>query len=481
MTGLSHPGTWLLTLLVAATAGQTAGAEEQSQNAALEAMVEADWEAQERRRGRAPHAPEAIRDALAAADRLLDDLRGMPDAPDLGPEAAALWALRREAGQIDSMGPNARLALYRKIRGSARRLALKNPLIASRPLVFLKRRRFICQMLHEYLGYYYDYDDVAGGGVYLLENPGCSLQVRDLIRHRLPRGNYTTLAVSFDAKTVYFAFAERAPEKPDYHSPERRSFHLFAVGADGDNLRQLTRGPNDDFDPCPLPDGGVAFMSTRRGGFGRCHNPWEPLPSYTLHRVDATGENVRTLSFHETNEWHPSVLEPPRRRRCRHTVWQLHDADQRLLSAQGDSRVEPGHVRRRRPSCGGGRVAGDRRSGPRRPRCGKRRRSVRLARDRHARSLFSRSARLAEQLLPRPLAPVGGLFPGRVQLCPAAGHGAEGQGRHADGPLPPRSLRQHGVTLSGRGYFVHVPRSARAAAGAAGRAEDRRPESGERG
>ncbi len=53
-------------------------------------------------------------------------------------------------------------------------------------------------------------------------------------------------------------------------------------------------------------------MSTRRGGFGRCHNPWEPLPSYTLHRMDASGRNVRTLSFHETNEWHPAVLNDGR-------------------------------------------------------------------------------------------------------------------------------------------------------------------------
>jgi hypothetical protein len=89
------------------------------------------------------------------------------------------------------------------------------------------------------------------------------------------------------------------------------------MDADGANLRRLTDGPNDDFDPCPLPDGSVAFMSTRRGGFGRCHNPWEPLPSYTLHRMDASGGAVQTLSFHETNEWHPSVLADGRIVYCR--------------------------------------------------------------------------------------------------------------------------------------------------------------------
>jgi len=95
-------------------------------------------------------------------------------------------------------------------------------------------------------------------------------------------------------------------------SPERRGFHVFAMDADGGRLRQLTRGYCDDFDPCPLPDGGVAFMSSRRGGFIRRNNPWEPLPTYTLHRMDASGGNLRTLSFHETSEWRPSVLNDGR-------------------------------------------------------------------------------------------------------------------------------------------------------------------------
>jgi hypothetical protein len=140
-------------------------------------------------------------------------------------------------------------------------------------------------MLHEYLGYYYDYGNIDGG-VYVLEAPCRSMERRDLIQGRLPRGNYTTLALSYDAKTVYFAFCERAPSKPNYYTVQRRAFHLYAVDVDGRNLRQLTSGPDDDFDPCPLPDGDLAFMSTRRGGFGRCHNPWEPLPAYTLHRLD---------------------------------------------------------------------------------------------------------------------------------------------------------------------------------------------------
>jgi len=284
---------------------------------AFQEMVEADWAAQECRKNRTPDNISAVRDAYRRAEKLLSDLRKMPEGPDIASEVVALESLRHKVDTVDSLDKQSRLTLYHLVRSITRNMMLKNPLLSSKPIVFMKRRRFICQMLHEYLGYYYDYEDIEGGGVYILEKPGRSLKVRDLIKGRLPRGNYTTLALSYDGRTIYFAFAERAPKKPDYYSPERRCFHIYAMDADGSNLRQLTKGPNDDFDPCPLPDGDIAFMSTRRGGFGRCHNPWEPLPSYTLHRMDNRGNAVQTLSFHETNEWHPSVLADGRIVYCR--------------------------------------------------------------------------------------------------------------------------------------------------------------------
>ncbi len=305
---------WLAAAVVclAAILPSPAAESDADEAGAFRALIEADWTAQERRLGREPEQPETVRAVLARAEQLLADLRRLPHAPDFAREAEALRRLRRESASLESLDPAQRLACYRQVRWQTRELALRNPLLANKPLVFLKRQRFICQMLHEYLGYFYDYGDIAGGGVYVLEQPGRSLRTRDLVQGRLPRGNYTTLALAFDARTIYFAFAERAVEKPDFYSPQRRCFHLFAVDADGGNLRQLTRGPDDDFDPCPLPDGGIAFMSSRRGGFARCNNPWEPLPAYTLHRMQADGSELQTLSWHETNEWHPFVLNDGR-------------------------------------------------------------------------------------------------------------------------------------------------------------------------
>ncbi len=292
------PGATLACLFLACLAGQGLAAPAED---GLRALVEADWAAQEKRLGRAPEQPQALQAALRRADLLAGDARQLGRAPELGAELRDIEQCRDKMTRLDSLAPEDRVRLYRQLRWATRGLALKNPLLAGKPLVFMKRQRFVCQMLHEYLGYFYDYGEVTGGGgVFVLEQPGQSLKVRELIGDRLPAGNYTTLSLGYDGRTAYFAFAPRAARKPSFYSAERQCFHIYAIQTDGTGLRQLTSGPEDDFDPCPLPDGGIAFMSTRRGGFARCNNPWEPIPTYTLHRMDADGSNVRTISLHET-------------------------------------------------------------------------------------------------------------------------------------------------------------------------------------
>lgn len=298
-------GAWVVLLLGAAWAHADDGAD-------LTAWVQADWNAQEVRAGRTADAPEAIAAALERAERLLNHLAGQADSDELRALKDRFEVLREQAKEVDALDAGDRIDLYRAIRSVTREAALGQPLVAGRPLVFLRQHRFVNQMMHEYLGYFYDYGDISGGGVAVLPQPGRSLATVDLTADRFPKGNFTTLSLAHDARTLYFAFADRAETKPAFGSPEQRWFHIYAMDADGGNLRQLTSGDYDDIDPCPLPDGGLAFLSTRRGGFVRCNNPWEPIGTYTLHRMDADGSNIRQLSAHETNEWHPSVLNDGR-------------------------------------------------------------------------------------------------------------------------------------------------------------------------
>ena len=304
----------------------------------MQAMIDDDWHRQEHRKGRTVTDSQAVRDVLESARRLLAALHDEFASLDLQDENRALARCARSVGSVEELDDNARGDLYREIRGIIRRLVFRNPRIAGRPMAFMKRRRFICQMLHEYIGYYYNYDGLHGGGIYVLEEPGISLRTRDLIGDKLPKGSYATLAVSYDGTTVYFAFCELSdaertrqstgnhrgfpaardvPEELNYYSANRACFHIYAVDIDGSNLRQLTDGCNDNFNPCPMPDGTVVFMSSARGGFCRCDNPFEPIPTTTLHVMRPDGSNQHILSYHETNEWHPAALNDGRIAYCR--------------------------------------------------------------------------------------------------------------------------------------------------------------------
>jgi hypothetical protein len=70
----------------------------------------------------------------------------------------------------------------------------------------------------------------------------------------------------------------------------------------------LTEGPFDDFDPIPLPDGGLGFMSTRCQSRFLC---WEPQ-AYVLHRMQPDGTGLRRLSHANISEWDPSILRDGR-------------------------------------------------------------------------------------------------------------------------------------------------------------------------
>ena len=74
-------------------------------------------------------------------------------------------------------------------------------------------------------------------------------------------------------------------------------------------MEQLTDGTWNDFDPCWLPNGRLAFITERRGGYLRCGRV---CPTYTLFDMAPDGSDIRCLSFHETNEWHPSVTHDGR-------------------------------------------------------------------------------------------------------------------------------------------------------------------------
>ena len=108
-------------------------------------------------------------------------------------------------------------------------------------------------------------------------------------------GKFSGLELSYDGKELLFA-ATTANEV----------WHIFNYNLTTNRLLQLTDGPADDFDPCYLPSGRIAFTSTRRSGVGRCVLTPQSL-TYTLYSMEPDGSDIVCLSYHETNEWAPTV------------------------------------------------------------------------------------------------------------------------------------------------------------------------------
>jgi hypothetical protein len=271
-----------------------------------------------------PYSLEQTWQVILRAGKLADRLRPIAEPQRLEPLTLALQQLHRQLDgwqtSDQSPTPADQEALHSEARRLARQIAFSNPRLDFDKLLFVKRHdpdglHLSRHMVHQFYGY----TALPGGGLYVLSDPfSDDPQLTDLLAdsrvqngrlagRRLEPGAFLRPEVCFDGRTILFAYTEALGEKPEW-SPQS-CFHIFRVNADGTGLVQLTDGPWNDFDPCFLPDGRIAFISERRGGYLRCgwSAPRWPSPTYTLHAMEPDGSDVIALSYHETHEWNPSV------------------------------------------------------------------------------------------------------------------------------------------------------------------------------
>lgn len=265
---------------------------------AVEPALEADWRQQDgigtEREPRTYAA--ALERVFARGDALVQDLQaGSPSWEALRQE----WNQRRSGSADDSPEWE---SLWRRVHECRRQIVFSNPLTRTGPLLFI--RQVPGSFSHQLTQVYGRYAR-PGGGVFVLDVPGESLTARPLVTGEPGEGSFQTPDVSFDGQRILFAFCTTDEKRDD-----PRYYHLFRMNADGSGLRQLTRGPFDDFSPRFLPDGTIVFVTTRRGGFHRCGSPGCPV--YTLAAADADGGNIHLLSHHEVQEWDPAVMHDGR-------------------------------------------------------------------------------------------------------------------------------------------------------------------------
>ena len=205
--------------------------------------------------------------------------------------------------------------LFVKISALHRQAALDNPLLDFDDLLFIgyvfpNNEVHMCDQ-------YNPWNINMGGGLYILKDFKTNPVLVDVLQNSqvengpfkgsdLFGGAFLSPDLSFDGKTILFAWSPSTD----------RCYHIFRVNIDGSGLRQLTFGSSsefnfltnsnhNDFDPVWLPNGRIVFISDRRGGYGRCHTKGKP--TFTLHSMKDDGSDIICLSYHETNEWHPSV------------------------------------------------------------------------------------------------------------------------------------------------------------------------------
>ena len=273
---------------------------------------------------------------------LLKYLSTAKNAPDLSAEKKALDALTQKSAKTPIKDTDARYALYEQAYALSKRVSFRNPLLDFERIILMGRRmpatRHMCPQQYGFVG-------TPGGGVFVLDKafsdkPKLRQVLGDtkIAKGRtkgklLSSGAFEGFELDWDARTVYFAWTEAQTGKKQTYKPgdqwfprakftyTRRgdsywapesTYHIFKASidpvsgtADVGTLAQITDGSCNDVDPCVLPNGRITFISERRGGYGRCHGA--QFPSYTLHGMMADGSDIIPFSYHETNEWHPSV------------------------------------------------------------------------------------------------------------------------------------------------------------------------------
>ena len=297
------------------------------------ALIERDWRMQDgigTERNPATYAA-AIEKTLARGDALLLDLQaaGLPIEVERD-EWLALRSVWRLFVNIPKTDQARWEVLWRRVHQARRRLVLANLLAETGPILFVKQ---VPSVFSHQLTQYYGACAKPGGGVFVLDKPGESMAVRELTAGQLPLGSCQTPDVSYDGQRVLFAFCATPTAPPNRTTYLDRFYHVYEMNADGGDwgpvarslpasgklpsgspraagLRQLTNGSFDDFSPRYLPNGKILFLSTRRGGFHRCGAG--PCPVYTLALMNADGSDPHPVSYHETHEWDPSVLNDGR-------------------------------------------------------------------------------------------------------------------------------------------------------------------------
>jgi hypothetical protein len=145
--------------------------------------------------------------------------------------------------------------------------------------------------------YTYHYEGFhAGGALCLINLQDPDSEPVELVASS--EGQILDADLSHDGNTILFSWRQQ----------EDDGYHLWQINVDGSGLKQLTEGYWHDYNACWLPDGTIAFLSSRAPQFAYC---WH-APVGILYRMAPDGSSVVKLSANYLNDFTPAVLSDGR-------------------------------------------------------------------------------------------------------------------------------------------------------------------------
>lgn len=234
---------------------------------------------------------------------------------------AQLDALRQSQEPVTVLAPQAE-ALRNEAADLARRFLLSHPALHGLKVLYVRRR--------QYAGDHHNTATIFQTGeinTKSFHGPS-ALRVLDLAS-----GEVATLLespgvirdpdVNFSGDRILFSLRQSIEEDT----------HIYEIGADGSGLRQLTGAPGvSDIDPLYLPDGDIAFSSTREPKYCMCNRHI----MCNLFRMEADGANIHQIGKSTLFEGHGSLLPDGR---ILYDRWEY--VDRNFGDAQGLWTVNP--------------------------------------------------------------------------------------------------------------------------------------------
>ncbi|MCK5801567.1 MAG: hypothetical protein KAI66_01985, partial [Lentisphaeria bacterium] len=210
-----------------------------------------------------------------------------------------------------------------RIEALKRLLVRQHPLLSRQPLCFVERQQYLKD--HHNTATLFQKGEInagsfrGGGALKALDTQ--TGQCRTILK--TDTGVIRDPEMSFDGRRVLFSM--RRDKDDDYH--------IYEIGSDGSELRQLTRLSGiSDIDPLYLPDGGIVFSSTREPKYCMCNRHI----MCNLFRMDGDGVNIRQIGKSTLFEGHSSLLSDGR---ILYDRWEY--VDRNFGDAQGLWTVNP--------------------------------------------------------------------------------------------------------------------------------------------